>query len=111
MIGLFFLAQADADRRREARDRSGRPNKRRAIKYLKGNEMSMPFANLNVGKIIEVLIVLIICGAIWYLFTMFAGMVGLPSWVVTVVVVVVVVFIAIYVLRFLGSLLGGGGNP
>jgi uncharacterized protein (DUF983 family) len=63
------------------------------------------------GNIIEVLIVIIVAGAIWYLFQMFATMVGLPGWVIQVVGVLAVVVVAVYVLRFLGSLLKGGPSP
>ena len=65
----------------------------------------------KVGNIIELLIVIIVAGAIWYLFTLFAAGVGLPLWMIQVVSVLAVVIVAIYVLRFLGSLLGRWQGP
>jgi uncharacterized protein (DUF983 family) len=60
---------------------------------------------INVNGIVQLLIVLIVGGAILYLFKMFAAQVGLPAWVIQVVTVLVVVVVAVVTLRFLGSML------
>jgi uncharacterized membrane protein YjjP (DUF1212 family) len=62
-------------------------------------------AGLNVAGIIQLLIFLIVGGAIWYLFKLFAPKVGLPDIVVQVVTVLIVVILAVLTLRFLGTLL------
>lgn len=55
----------------------------------------------NFSDIIQVLILILVLGAAWFLFRLGADYIGLPPVVMTVLTVLIVVFLIVIALRFL----------